>query len=119
MFYRRYGAGVGVSDGVLYAIGDSNGSVVLISAEMYRLSDEEWSSIYDMNLSRYRPVVIALDGLMYVKSGVKSAASANIEIYNPKIDTWEVMEFDESDVFPGYKIYAGMVINGPSHFKTN
>jgi len=51
----RSGVGVGVLDGVMYAIGGFNGSVDLKSAEIYRPSDEVWSSISDMHFSRYKP----------------------------------------------------------------
>jgi len=55
MLVCRSGVGVGVLDGVMYAIGGFNGSVDLKSAEIYRPSDEVWFSISDMHFSRYKP----------------------------------------------------------------
>ena len=50
----RQGAGVGVLDGILYAIGGYNGQY-LKSAEIYRPGDGNWSPIAHMHLSRFRP----------------------------------------------------------------
>ena len=50
----RYGVGVGVLDGLMYAIGGFNVEY-LKSVEVYRPSDGVWSSIADMNLCRLRP----------------------------------------------------------------
>ena len=50
----RQGVGVGVLDGLMYAIGGYNGKY-LKSVEVYRPSDGVWSSIADMHLSRYCP----------------------------------------------------------------
>jgi len=52
MFVRRTGVGVGVLNGVLYAVGDLDGVQVWSSAETYRPSTEVWSTIPDMHLSR-------------------------------------------------------------------
>lgn len=51
----RSGVGVGVLDGVMYAIGGYNGSDIVKSVEIYRPSDGVWFSITDMNLCRCRP----------------------------------------------------------------
>ena len=50
----RCGVGVGVLDGLMYAIGGFNVEY-LKSVEVYRPSDGVWSSIADMNLCRLRP----------------------------------------------------------------
>jgi len=51
----RAGVGVGVMDGVMYAIGGFNGTAHLKSVEAYRVSDGVWSTITDMHLCRNRP----------------------------------------------------------------
>jgi len=54
MSAHRHGVGVGVLDGLMYAIGGYDGKY-LKSAEVYRPSDGVWSSIADMKISRMRP----------------------------------------------------------------
>lgn len=51
----RVGVGVGVLDGIMYAIGGFNGSEMLKSVEIYRPNDGVWSLISEMNLCRCRP----------------------------------------------------------------
>lgn len=55
MSIGRQGVGVGVLDGVIYAIGGYNGVKDLKSAEVYRPCDGVWSSIADMHSSRFCP----------------------------------------------------------------
>jgi len=51
----RVGVGVGVLDGVMYAIGGFNGSEMLKSVEIYNPNDGVWSLISEMHLRRCRP----------------------------------------------------------------
>jgi len=55
MSVPRSGVGVGVLDGVIYAIGGYDGSEFLKSAEIYRPSDGFWSTIANMYFPRNRP----------------------------------------------------------------
>jgi kelch-like protein 2/3 len=55
MSNRRYNIGVGVLDGIMYAIGGYNGLIPLKSVEAYNPSTGVWSSIADMNLCRENP----------------------------------------------------------------
>jgi len=55
MSVNRYGLGIGVLDGAMYAVGGMNGSVVLNSVEVYRPSSGIWTSIPNMHLGRYNP----------------------------------------------------------------
>jgi len=48
----RSGVGVGILDGVMYAIGGSNGTV-LKSGEAYSPSSGVWTPIADMHLCRF------------------------------------------------------------------
>ena len=52
MCKRRRGVGVGVLDGVLYAVGGHDGSETLKSVEAYRPSTGVWTTMADMNLPR-------------------------------------------------------------------
>jgi kelch-like protein 2/3 len=55
MSISRYELGVGILDGVLYAVGGTNGSVVHKSVEAYRPSTGIWSFIADMHCCRTNP----------------------------------------------------------------
>jgi len=55
MSTNRQGAGVGVLNGVLYAIGGYTGSANLKSVEAYRPSEGVWSPIVDMHMCRKNP----------------------------------------------------------------
>jgi len=48
----RCGAGVGVLDDVLYAVGGHNGLEIWRSVEAYRPSTGVWTAIADMNVRR-------------------------------------------------------------------
>jgi len=48
----RKGAGVGVLDGVLYAVGGHDGLKCLSSVETYRPNIGVWTSIADMHMPR-------------------------------------------------------------------
>jgi len=65
-------------------------------------------------------VVIAFNGLIYAMGGVKSPTNVcqSVEIYNPNIDTWVIMELYKP-VIGCNMIYAGVVIDRPPHFKTH
>jgi len=55
MSVSRFGASIGVLDGVMYVVGGNNGSGHLKSVEAYRPSTGVWSSIADMHLWRFNP----------------------------------------------------------------
>lgn len=52
MSVRRSGAGVGILDGVMYAVGGHDGPEVRNSVEAYRPSAGVWTSIADMHMCR-------------------------------------------------------------------
>lgn len=52
MCKKRCGPGVGVLDGVLYAVGGEDGSKTLKSVEAYRPSTGVWTTIADMHVCR-------------------------------------------------------------------
>jgi len=55
MCVRRSAVSVGVLDGVLYAVGGTDGLKVHKSVEAYSLSTGVWTSIPDMHLCRQFP----------------------------------------------------------------
>jgi len=54
MCEHRRSAGVGVLDGVLYAVGGCDGYKLLNSVEAYRPSTGIWTPVADMHLPRDR-----------------------------------------------------------------
>lgn len=52
MSARRSGAGVGVLDGVLYAVGGHDGPLVRKSVESYNPDLRKWTPVADMALCR-------------------------------------------------------------------
>eukprot|EP00102_Acyrthosiphon_pisum_P021158 XP_016658368.1 PREDICTED: kelch-like protein 2 [Acyrthosiphon pisum] len=94
MSVRRSQVGIGVLDGVLYAVGGCDGSKTLSSVEAYRPSTGVWTTIVDMHLPRRRAGVVALNGLLYVigTRGQNETSTDNCtEYYNPKTNTWTMV----------------------------
>lgn len=52
MSARRSGAGVGVLDGVLYAVGGHDGPLVRKSVEAFNPDTNQWTPVSDMSLCR-------------------------------------------------------------------
>ena len=52
MSCRRSGAGVGVVDGLLYAVGGHDGPLVRNSVEVYNLETNQWRTVANMHLCR-------------------------------------------------------------------
>lgn len=52
MSARRSGAGVGVLDGILYAVGGHDGPLVRKSVEAYNPETNQWSLVSDMSFCR-------------------------------------------------------------------
>jgi len=55
MSVSRFGASIGVLNGVMYVVGGNTGSGNLRSVEVYTPSTGVWSSIADMYLCRFNP----------------------------------------------------------------
>ncbi|XP_050061412.1 kelch-like protein 2 isoform X2 [Aphis gossypii] len=91
----------------------------LRSVEVYRPSDGVWSSIADMNLGRYYPGVVALNGLLYVFGGEKDKNSnyCTIEVYDPNTNTWSMKILPK--INKNFQIHKGVVVNIPPNFITN
>jgi len=52
MSARRSGAGVGVLDGILYAVGGHDGPLVRKSVEAFNPETNQWTPVNDMMLCR-------------------------------------------------------------------
>ncbi|XP_029342615.1 kelch-like protein 2 [Acyrthosiphon pisum] len=84
------------------------------SVEVYRPSDGVWSSVADMEISRFRLGVAVLDGLLYVMGGEmeEPVVYNTVEIYNPNSNTWTTEILSRN----GERTYSGVVIDRPHHF---
>ncbi|XP_029341301.1 kelch-like protein 2 [Acyrthosiphon pisum] len=108
----RRGAGVGVLNGLMYAVGGHSGHKYLKSVEVYRSSDGVWSSVADMETRRMNPVV-ALNGLLYVMGGkYYKSMEDTVEIYNPNTNTWTMERLSRNRG----RIYSGVVVDRPPNF---
>lgn len=55
MSVGRFGASIGVLNGVMYVVGGNTGSGNLKSVEAYTPNTGVWSSVADMHLCRFYP----------------------------------------------------------------
>jgi len=71
MTYRRYGAGVAVVEGVLYAVGGRSNSTgsVLNSVEKYDQMNDKWTVVKEMGTKRYGAGVAVMEGMLYAMGG--------------------------------------------------
>lgn len=69
MSARRSGAGVGVLDSILYAVGGHDGPLVRKSVESYNPETNTWTSVADMSFCRRNAGVVAHSGMLYVVGG--------------------------------------------------
>lgn len=57
--------GVGVLDGLLYAVGGYNGQITVNTVERYNPRTEEWTTITEMTTARSMLGVASLNGHLY------------------------------------------------------
>lgn len=69
MTARRSGAGVGVLNNILYAVGGHDGPLVRKSVEAYDPETNKWHSVADMSFCRRNAGVVAHAGMLYVIGG--------------------------------------------------
>ncbi|XP_025203650.1 kelch-like protein 2 [Melanaphis sacchari] len=89
MLVCRYNLGVGVLDNCIYAIGGSNGTGSLNSAEVFDVNIKKWRMISNMSTKRSTFSVGVLDNLIYAVGGYSgSEILKSVECYDPNLDTW-------------------------------
>ena len=65
MIEHRSSVGVGVLDGLLYAVGGYNGQTTVNTVERYNPRTEEWTMISEMTTARSMLGVASLNGHLY------------------------------------------------------
>ena len=92
MSARRSGAGVGVLDNILYAVGGHDGPLVRKSVEAYDPATNTWRPVGDMAFCRRNAGVVAHNGMLYVVGGDDGLSNlASVEVYSPETDSWRIL----------------------------
>ena len=107
MSQRRSGAGVGVLNDKLYAIGGHDGPAVRKSVEYYDRANNCWVQCADMIIARRNAGVVTNDNLLYVLGGDEGLDNlASVEVYDPRKNQWTLMPKEMSIK----RSYAGVCI---------
>jgi N-acetylneuraminic acid mutarotase len=80
--------GVGVVNGILYAVGGQDSSGSLATVEAYDPLTDTWTSKTSMPTARYAPGVAAINGIVYAVGGRNTSELATVEAYDPATDSW-------------------------------
>ena len=92
MHLKRSGAGVGVLNGILYAVGGHDGPSIRKSVEAYDSTTNLWKYVAEMNICRRNAGVVTLNDLLYVVGGDDGTCNLDsIEVYSPKTNTWTLL----------------------------
>jgi N-acetylneuraminic acid mutarotase len=84
----RYGHGVGVVNGIVYAVGGYSTSY-LNTVEAYDPSTNTWSTKAPMPTARCCLGVVGVNGILYAVGGVAGIGLLNfVEAYDPSTNTW-------------------------------
>jgi hypothetical protein len=87
----RLGAGVGVINGVLYAVGGrQDGSLPVATVEAYDPLTNAWTTKASMPAPRFFMAIAVADGRLYAVGGFNQAGQevGTVEVYDPVTDTW-------------------------------
>lgn len=107
----RTGFGVTVSNGKIYAIGGTNGSILNIN-EMYDPLTDTWTTKAPMPTPREYFAVAAYRNKIYAIAGSTGTGSSTLvnEVYDTITDTWETVSPLQSDTVREY--LTANVVNG-------
>jgi hypothetical protein len=86
----RTGLGVGVINGILYAVGGNNSSGTFVNTvEAYNPTTNTWTTEASMPTSRSSLSVLARNGILYALGGFNGTIYYNnVESYNPTTNQW-------------------------------
>ncbi|XP_068277830.1 kelch-like ECH-associated protein 1 isoform X2 [Nyctibius grandis] len=92
MSVPRNRIGVGVIDGMIYAVGGSHGCVHHSSVERYEPERDAWQGVAPMLTRRIGVGVAVLNRLLYAVGGFDgSTRLSSAECYNPERDAWRAI----------------------------
>ncbi|XP_013773777.1 kelch-like ECH-associated protein 1 isoform X2 [Limulus polyphemus] len=92
MNVARNRVGVAVLDGMLYAVGGSQGTIHHNSVERYDPVEDKWSFVSSMITARIGVGVAVVKRLLYAVGGYDGHARLNtVECYNPETDEWTMV----------------------------
>ncbi|KAM3656270.1 kelch-like ECH-associated protein 1 [Ammospiza maritima maritima] len=90
MSVPRNRIGLGVIDGLIYAVGGSHGCTHHCSVERYEPERDEWAQVAPMGTRRIGVGVAVLHRLLYAVGGFDgSARLSSAERYHPERDRWQ------------------------------
>ena len=88
MLAARYGLGIGVVNGIPYAVGGFNGSAYVGTVEAYDPSTNTWSAKAPMPTPRCCAGITVVNGILYAVGGVSTGLLNTVEAYDPSTNTW-------------------------------
>lgn len=90
----RRGVGVGVVDGVLYAVGGSDGIHALRMVECFNQDSNSWRRVADLNEPRSSVAVAVMEDVLYAVGGYDGITSClcSVEQYSPQTDQWSYVQ---------------------------
>ncbi|CAK8685799.1 unnamed protein product [Clavelina lepadiformis] len=86
---KRWAFASTLLNGLVYCAGGMNGSGCLSSCESYNPEERKWSSIRNMNKTRYYHTLVSAQGLLYALGGHDGNATNTVECYDPRSRKWE------------------------------
>ena len=92
MNHKRQGAGVGIVNGLLYAVGGYDGPIRQ-DVECYNPDLNQWTYVSPMNIARENASVVTHDGLLYAIGGYGTSDERlqSVEVFNPETNIWTVL----------------------------
>ncbi|XP_074836116.1 kelch-like ECH-associated protein 1 isoform X1 [Carettochelys insculpta] len=92
MSVPRNRIGVGVIDGLIYAVGGSHGCIHHSSVERYEPERDEWQLVAPMLTRRIGVGVAVLNRLLYAVGGFDGTCRlSSAECYYPELDEWRMI----------------------------
>ncbi|XP_076820218.1 kelch-like protein 12 [Clavelina lepadiformis] len=78
-------------NGLVYCTGGENDNDCLSSCESYNPEERKWSSIRNMNKTRYYHTLVSAQGLLYALGGLEDGCTITntAECYDPRNGKWE------------------------------
>ena len=90
----RFGCGVGVIDGQLYAVGGRSGeNINLSSVERFEPTENKWTVVASMTFKRFGCGVGVIDGQMFAMGGRGGTGTylSSVERFDPAENKWAVV----------------------------